>query len=78
MKFRGDRPEEACPKVIMGDANNPRRWVECGGLICMRTAGHEGKCESLARDAAALDGVCPDCRNPITEPHEAGCPMGKR
>lgn len=75
MKFRNDRPEEACPKVIVGDA---RRWAEGNGLMCLRIAGHEGKCEPMGLDAARMDGVCPDCRNPITEPHEAGCPREGR
>lgn len=73
MKFRKDSPEEVCPKVIMGDAANPHRWEEFGGLACMRIAGHEGECESMAATAAEADGVCHGCRNPLTGPCKPDC-----
>jgi hypothetical protein len=68
MKYRNDRPEESCPKVLpeLG-------FAEHGGIVCMRIAGHEGPCEAAVLDAAALDGVCWGCRNALGSPHEPGC-----
>lgn len=68
MRFRTDSPEECCERVIpeLG-------FAEDGGIVCWRTAGHEGKCEAVVRLAAEADGVCRHCRAPITEPHRVRC-----
>lgn len=74
MKFRKDRPEEACSKVVKDVWSE--RYSKEGGLICLRIAGHQGECVSLMCDAAIADDVCHECRNPLTGPHEKGCQSG--
>lgn len=69
MKFRSDSDEECCGKVIPWI----KGWDDLGGICCMRTAGHEGKCEATMCDAAAMDGVCHHCRAPIDGPHKESC-----
>lgn len=69
MKFRKDRPEEACDKDAP-DYVGGEKWA------CMRIAGHAGECIARADLAAFADGVCPRCRNPLNRPHEPECEAG--
>lgn len=62
MKFRADRPEEVCCKVVPGEKSERYKALGHGGVICLRIAGHKGDCIESAGDAARADGVCHHCR----------------
>ena len=68
MRFRRDSNIEACGHEVPGSE------AACAGdFIYTRTAGHNGDHIALARDAAETDGVCYDCREPVSEPHKPDC-----
>lgn len=74
MKFRKDRPEKTCGKVVPGPESE--HFAEYGGIICLRLTGHAGKCIMSMGAAAKADGYCWTCRSRIDEPHEEGCEKG--
>jgi hypothetical protein len=76
MKFRRDSDEVSCPKAILTGLG--AKYLELGGLVCLRTAGHDGECIALACDAAAADGVCYCCRVPVGEAHRDDCYSAKQ
>lgn len=71
VRFNDHSDEQACGKRVPGDLSD--EYDDVGGLACARTAGHDGQCESMLRDAARADGVHGCCRTKCSDPHAEWC-----
>lgn len=71
MKFSKHSDEQMCGKQMIGEKF--AKYDKCGGVACMRTAGHLGECIAIAGDAGRADGVHWCCRSDINAEHQSWC-----
>lgn len=76
MKFNKYSDEQSCGKRVPGEQSD--KYDDLGGLACMRSAGHDGECLAMLRDAGIADGVHWCCRVKIDEAHMGWCPIHGR
>jgi hypothetical protein len=58
---------------VPGDLSD--KYDDIGGLVCLRTAGHDGACIATAGEAGLADGVHWCCREALDDEHAEWCPL---
>lgn len=71
MKFNPHSDEQSCGRRVPGELSD--KYDDLGGLACMRTAGHDGDCIAMVRDAGIADGVHWCCREALDDEHAEWC-----
>lgn len=71
MKFNAHSDEQSCGRRVPGKLSD--KYNELGGLACVRTAGHDGACIAIMREAGIADGVRWCCRVKLGEEHATWC-----